>query len=131
MDPGLDEPEWKTRIAETQWPSSGVLVAETEAGVVGFAGFVPAQEDPATAEVGTLYATPEVWGAGVGKQLMLATLAALRQVDYAHATLWVLQDNERARRFYEAHGWRADGTAVEDTTGGASLNKLRYRHPLG
>lgn len=131
MDPVREEPAWKTRIAETRWPSSGVLVAETEAGIVGFTSFGPSQEDPAVAEIGTLYAVPEVWGAGVGKQLMPATLAALRQAAYAHATLWVLEDNERARRFYEAHGWHADGTAVEDTTGGASLKKLRYRHPLG
>lgn len=131
MDPGCEEPEWKTRIAEAQWPSSGVLVAESEAGIVGFTGFGPCQEDPAIAEIGTLYAMPEVWSAGVGKELMLATLTALRQADYAHATLWVLEDNERARRFYEASGWRADGAAVEDTTGGSSLNKLRYRHPLG
>jgi RimJ/RimL family protein N-acetyltransferase len=131
MDPDRDEPGWRMRIARTQWPSSGVLVAETKAGIVGFSGFSPAQEDPAVAEIGTLYALPEVWGTGVGKQLMLATLTALTQADYAHATLWVLEDNERARHFYEALGWRADGTAVQDTTGGAALNKLRYRHPLG
>jgi RimJ/RimL family protein N-acetyltransferase len=62
---------------------------------------------------------------------MLATMTTLGRADYAQATLWVLEDNERARRFYEAAGWRADGTAVEDTAGGASLNKLRYRRSLG
>ncbi|MEV0495004.1 hypothetical protein AB0I23_36025, partial [Streptomyces atratus] len=53
MDPSREESEWKTRIAETRWPSSGVLVAETEAGIVGFAGFGPSQETPAVAEIGT------------------------------------------------------------------------------
>ncbi len=61
---------------------------------------------------------------------MLATLTTLGQAEYTHATLWVLEDNRRARRFYEAAGWHADGAAVEDTTGGASLNKLRYRRSL-
>ncbi|MFD8912435.1 GNAT family N-acetyltransferase [Streptomyces sp. NPDC059575] len=131
MNPGRDEPNWTTRIAKTRWPSSGVLVAETEAGIVGFTSFGPAQQETSVAEIGTLYAMPEVWGAGVGRQLMSAALTALGRADYAHATLWVLEDNERARRFYEAAGWRADGTAVEDTTGGASLNKLRYRRVLG
>ncbi|WP_240512675.1 GNAT family N-acetyltransferase [Streptomyces griseoruber] len=131
MDPHREELKWKARIEETRWPSSGVLVAETEAGIVGFAGFGPSQETPGVAEIGTLYAMPEVWGTGIGKQLMLATLTTLGQADYAQATLWVLEDNERARHFYEAAGWRADGAAVEDTTGGASLNKLRYRRPLG
>lgn len=131
MDPSREESEWRACIVEARWPSSGVLVAETEAGVVGFAGFGPSQETPATAEIGTLYAMPEVWGTGIGKRLMLAALTTLGQADYTRATLWVLEDNERARRFYEAAGWRADGAAVEDTTGGASLNKLRYQHPLG
>lgn len=106
-------------------------MAETEAGIVGFAGFGSSQETPAIAEIGRLYAMPEVWGAGVGKHLMLATLTTLAQAEYTQATLWVLEDNQRARRFYEAAGWRADGAAVEDTTGGASLNKLRYRRPVG
>ncbi|WP_371583129.1 N-acetyltransferase family protein [Streptomyces sp. NBC_01314] len=131
MDPSREESEWKTRIAESRWPSSGVLVAETEAGIVGFVGFGPSQDTPGTAEIGTLYAMPEIWGTGIGKQLMLATLTTLGQADYTQATLWVLEDNERARRFYEAAGWGADGAAVEDSTGGASLNKLRYRRPLG
>ncbi|MEV6162833.1 GNAT family N-acetyltransferase [Streptomyces sp. NPDC052052] len=131
MDPAREESGWKTRIAETRWPSSGVLAAETEARVVGFTSFGPSQESPAIAEIGTLYALPEVWGTGAGKQLMLATLSALEKADYTQATLWVLEDNQRARRFYEAAGWRADGAAVEDTTGGASLNKLRYGRSLG
>jgi GNAT superfamily N-acetyltransferase len=131
MDPGCEESGWKTHIAETRWPASGVLVAETEAGIVGFARFGPSRENPAVAEIGMLYAIPEVWGTGIGKQLMLATLTALGQAGCTQATLWVLEDNERARRFYEAAGWHADGAAVVDTTGGASLNKLRYRRPVG
>ncbi len=130
MDPSRETSEWETRITEARWPSSGVLVAETEAGIVGLASFGPSQDIPVTAEVGTLYAMPQVWGTGIGKQLMLAALAALGQADYTQATLWVLEDNARARRFYEAAGWGADGTAVEDSTGGASLSKLRYRRPL-
>lgn len=131
MDPSHEESGWKSRIAAAQWPSSGLLVAETEAGIVGFASFSASEEISATAEIGTLYAVPEVWGAGIGKQLMAAALMTLRQADYAKAVLWVLEDNERARRFYEAAGWRPDGAAAVDTTGGAALNKLRYGHPLG
>jgi GNAT superfamily N-acetyltransferase len=130
MDQGREESGWKTRIAETRWPQSGVLIAETEAGVVGFTGFSPSQEAPAIAEIGTLYTLPEVWGVGIGQQLMLATLTTLGQADYTQATLWVLEENERARRFYESAGWHADGANAEDTTGGAALNKLRYRRAI-
>ncbi|MFF9350884.1 GNAT family N-acetyltransferase [Streptomyces sp. NPDC014734] len=136
MDPRRDEPGWAARIAQARWPTSGVLVAETEAGVVGFAGFGPSDEasgtgETGTGEIGTLYALPEVWGTGVGRQLMEATLETLEQADCTRAALWVLEDNTRARRFYEAAGWHPDGTAVVDTTGGASLNKLRYCRSLG
>ena len=108
----------------------GLLTAETELGIVAFAGFGPSERTPTVAEIGTLYATPEVWGTGIAKQLMLTTLTTLEQADYTQATLWVLEANERARRFYETAGWHADGTTVKDTTGGANLNKLRYRRPL-
>ncbi|MEU6305016.1 GNAT family N-acetyltransferase [Streptomyces chartreusis] len=131
MAPSREEPAWKTRIAAARWPASGVLVAETEAGIVGFAGVGPSEGTPAIAEIGTLYAEPEVWGTGIGKQLMLATMATLESADYTQAILWVLEDNDRARRFYEVSGWRADGAVAEDTTGGASLRKLRYHRALG
>jgi hypothetical protein len=55
-------------------------------------------------------------------------LTTLGQAEYARAALWVLEDSERSRRFYEAGGWRPDGAAVVDTTDGAALTKLRYGH---
>ncbi|GGN10416.1 GNAT family N-acetyltransferase [Streptomyces fuscichromogenes] len=131
MEPSREAVAWRTRIAETRWPSSGVLVADSEAGIVGFAGFGPSREIPAAAEIGMLYAVPEIWGTGIGKQLMRATLTALGQAGYPQATLWVLEDNERARRFYAAAGWGADGATAKDSTGGACLHKLRYRRTLG
>lgn len=132
MDLGREEAGWKARITSARWPSSGVLVAETGRGIVGCAGFGPAEGSPAgVAEIGTLYALPEAWGTGAGKQLMRAALETLEEAGYRQATLWVLEDNTRARRFYEAGDWHPDGTAVTDTTGGAALNKLRYRRVLG
>jgi GNAT superfamily N-acetyltransferase len=52
------------------------------------------------------YVVPERWGSGVADTLHEAALAAL---DCAEVQLWVLEDNARARRFYERHGWRANG----------------------
>jgi RimJ/RimL family protein N-acetyltransferase len=48
------------------------------------------------------------------------------------ALLWVFAGNERARRFYEAAGWRADGVVAREETGGVLLDELRYaRHLSG
>jgi hypothetical protein len=42
-------------------------------------------------------------------------------------TLWVLDGNARARRFYERAGLVADGAAKHATFGGATLREVRYR----
>jgi RimJ/RimL family protein N-acetyltransferase len=43
------------------------------------------------------------------------------------ATLWVLEDNPRARRFYEREGWSPDGEAKSDAFLGVRVNEVRYR----
>src|SRR4051812_7138896 len=95
LDPSREESEWKTRIAETRWPLSGVLVAETEAGIVGFAGFSPSQETPAVGKSARFTRCPK----SGALHLMRATLMTLRQAEYTQATLWGLEDNRRARHF--------------------------------
>ncbi len=54
-----------------------------------------------------LYVVPEAWGTRVALALHDAALAALP--DCAEVKLWVLEENRRARRFYEKHGWRRNG----------------------
>jgi RimJ/RimL family protein N-acetyltransferase len=46
------------------------------------------------------------------------------------ATLWVLADNRRARRFYELAGWRPDGASKRGEIGGRELTELRYRKSM-
>jgi hypothetical protein len=64
-----------------------------------------------------------------------ATLADVTEIAMIHvrswpATLWVLQDNARARRFYSQAGWAADGAAKTDDVDGFPLLEVRYRRPL-
>jgi RimJ/RimL family protein N-acetyltransferase len=42
------------------------------------------------------------------------------------AYLWVFEDNERARRFYERQGWRADTVTKQDRVGGTQIVERRY-----
>ncbi|MFD9243332.1 GNAT family N-acetyltransferase [Streptomyces sp. NPDC059556] len=83
-----------------------------------------------TAELAALYALPEVWGTGVGRALLAASTEALVARGFRTAALWVFAGNARGRRFYEAAGWRADGEAVREETGGRMLEELRYRRDL-
>jgi RimJ/RimL family protein N-acetyltransferase len=56
-----------------------------------------------------LYVIPEAWGSGVAGALVDAALDAVP--DCAEVKLWVLEENHRARRFYERLGWRRNGTS--------------------
>jgi RimJ/RimL family protein N-acetyltransferase len=53
-------------------------------------------------------------------------MADLREQAVTKAHLWVLEENLRARKFYERLGWRPDGGRSSDAYGGVSLGALRY-----
>jgi hypothetical protein len=54
----------------------------------------------------------------------------LQQSNFAAATLWVLSQNERALRFYDAAGWRPDGATKSESIGGFELQEVRLRREL-
>ncbi|MEA2478037.1 MAG: hypothetical protein QOC87_2236, partial [Actinomycetota bacterium] len=45
----------------------------------------------------------------IGVALMDVAMGELRKRGFTSGVLWVLEGNARARRFYEAGGWRPDG----------------------
>jgi GNAT superfamily N-acetyltransferase len=120
-------------LAAADWPRRGTLVAEADDGVVGFASVVPTRDEDASPEVGeitAIYLLPDHWGAGLGRELMVAALDALGEAGYREASLWVLDTNERAQRFYAAGGWVADGAVKVDTELGVELREVRYRREV-
>ncbi|HEX6488576.1 MAG TPA: GNAT family N-acetyltransferase [Candidatus Dormibacteraeota bacterium] len=125
---GLDQ-----RVARWQeWlVSNRPLVAEAGAdGVIGFAfwgGSLDEGEAPTTAQLWAIYLLAEYWGRGVGRSLMEAAASSMREAGYQEANLWVLDSNVRARRFYEAAGWTADGAAKVEDHDGVELREVRYR----
>jgi putative acetyltransferase len=58
-----------------------------------------------------LYVRPEAWGTGVAGRLHDRAVEAIRAAGHERARLWVLEENLRARRFYERRGWYADGSS--------------------
>jgi GNAT superfamily N-acetyltransferase len=127
-------PVWKRILGEAEWPRAGTFVAADGRDVVGFAHICPtrdADQDPARAgELAAIYLVPEAWGTGLGRELMTSGLSALSDAGFGEATLWVLDTNSRARRFYEAGGWHADGAVKQDGSRGFVLNEVRYRRSL-
>jgi GNAT superfamily N-acetyltransferase len=103
--------------------TGGEIVAEEGGAVVGFVV-------PADCDIDLLYTHPRVWGSGVGRALLAAGEAALRENGCTDAMLWTEERNDRPRRFYEAAGWRTDGGVRERVWNGAKLRELRYRKTL-
>jgi GNAT superfamily N-acetyltransferase len=133
LDPQARREAWARGLAQAQWPRSGVLVAEAGDGVVGFVYIGPSPDEdrgPTTGALGAFYAVPAVWGTGVGRALMAEAMTRLSEAGFTEATLWVLDTNARARRFYEAAGWRLDGAVMIDESRGFPLSELRYRRSI-
>ena len=82
-----------------------------------------------TAELYALYVHPGWWSTGTGRALMDQVLSRVRAAGYAGITLWVLEANARARRFYQLAGFDAEGTRHPlDDLGG--VTEVRYRRAL-
>ena len=89
----------------------------------------PAGSDGRVAELYALYVHPAWWSTGTGRALMDRVLAKVRAAGYACITLWVLEANARARRFYQRAGFAPDGARhVLDELGG--VTEIRYRRAL-
>jgi GNAT superfamily N-acetyltransferase len=121
LDPALRVPLWRERLP---------LVAEAEEGIVGLAHFGPSKAE-AGGEIYRFFVAPERWGEGIGKALMASALEQLRAAGHSQAILWVHAENGRARRFYEAAGWRPDGAERDEEAFGEVVKELRCRIDLG
>ena len=76
-----------------------------------------------------IYVDPAAWSTGAGRALMEHAEAELI-ASYDEATLWVLDDNPRARRFYELAGWETDGERKAEERWGVRAPEVRYRKRL-
>jgi GNAT superfamily N-acetyltransferase len=140
-DEVLDGPElavnrlrlWERLLGEPG-PRTVDLVAEDDGGqIVGLLHAGPTRDDdggPGTAEVVAIYASPDAWGTGAGRSLMSAALDRLRTAGFTDVTLWVLDANDRARRFYERAGFVTDGAVKEEIMRGTPVREVRYRRAL-
>lgn len=78
-------------------------------------------------EIVSLYLLPDYVGRGYGKKLMEYVLGELKKLGYSDIFLWVLEENVRARKFYERFGFTADGGEMYSDFDGKRLREIRYR----
>jgi GNAT superfamily N-acetyltransferase len=124
----VDTSRWERRLAR---PPAGwsTFVAEENGRVVGFASVGPSRDEGGIGELYAIYVDPEAWSTGIGRVLIGRAEERLAD-DYTEATLWVLEENARARRFYEAAGWRRDGARKVEVRWGVEAPEVRYRKRL-
>jgi ribosomal protein S18 acetylase RimI-like enzyme len=122
------------RILVDPPPRTAILLATSNTAVLGFVAVGPDQDSTAGSEAGQLYAIylrSRQRGRGIGTQLHNAAMDRLSTLGFRHATLWVLEGNERAIRFYHRNRWIADGVRrIDQGPQGVDLPELRLRRTL-
>ncbi len=118
------------RIEAMDLSNSATLVAVDDSGVVGFVDVGPTRDEHLDAnEVAELYAIyfdPEHWGSGGGRALIVEAESVMTSLGFSSAMLWVLEGNDRARRFYDAAGWAPDGGRQLERIIATELYEVRY-----
>lgn len=77
-------------------------------------------------EIISLYVLPAYFNQGYGKKMLVYVVDQLRKEGFDNIYLWVLEENQQARRFYERNGFFPNGDACTVTIDGKELEELRY-----
>jgi GNAT superfamily N-acetyltransferase len=93
----------RRRLLERPRPGGRTIVADTGAGLVGFAASAPAEDGPRRLELWAIYLLQDWHGTGVAQRLWDEAVG-----DHP-CFLWVAEDNPRAHAFYARNGMRPDG----------------------
>ena len=125
---------FEQRLGDPNYPSDREWLYERDGEVVGWLSWMPSRDDDDdarfVAEVAALYVHPSTWGMGIGATLMDHIHDYLSQLgSYRETTLWVLEKNHRARRFYERQGYRDDRLSKTQPKF-QDIKELRYRRFL-
>jgi putative acetyltransferase len=99
---------WRERWRQELAPRAAIVVAESGAAIVGYVTV-----DPNSGYLDQIVVAPEFWGGTVGADL----LAEAKRLSPARLELQVNNDNPRAIRFYEKHGFALAGDDVNPVSG--------------
>ncbi len=125
------EETWRKNFLSKGARSNYVL--EVAGDVRGWISVGPSRDEDANekniGELYGIYLDPRFYGIGYGTRLWHEARRHLRAENFYEITLWVLDANERARKFYEKIGFSLDeGVAIEmDWMDGARELRYRYR----
>jgi RimJ/RimL family protein N-acetyltransferase len=72
-----------------------------------------------------IYLLPQYWGKGYADEIFNWGINEIKQKGYKRIMLWVIEDNFRARKFYEKNQFCHDGTKIQ-VERGKQLSELLY-----
>lgn len=116
---------WAGSLDRAGWDA---LVLIEEGQPVGTSSVCPSRwpQYPGFGEIVSLYLLPACMGRGFGRALLNAAVERLTDRGFRDVLLWVLEENRRARLFYERNGFRPAGAPMEYVIGGKALSEVPY-----
>jgi ribosomal protein S18 acetylase RimI-like enzyme len=120
---------WNQRLGDGAWP---VFLLEDEGQTVAFCHMYPTHDpddDPkSVGHITSVHVLPHLRGRGYGRRLIDHVVAEFRRRKFREITLWVLEENRKARIFYDTYGFRPDGG--KKTYPNTAVPEVRYRLTL-
>ncbi|WP_168014129.1 GNAT family N-acetyltransferase [Halomonas salinarum] len=126
-----DREDWWTRTLSNSIEGTRLAVLPDGA-VVGWTSFGPSRDDDGqgVGELYAIYLDHSRWGQGMGRGLLDDAVLQLMNKGYRSITLWVLEENLHARRFYEMAGFHLDGASKVIEIDGKALVEIRYHRAV-
>ena len=108
-----------------------ILVIEQDNLMVGFASLCPSRDagldSNICGEISAIYLHPNVWHQGLGKKLCNKALSELEKMGFSEVVLWVLKENNQARKFYESMGFsETRQSKIELYDKNVNLQEIQY-----
>lgn len=128
----LDSPPTGYWIPYLEQAGRNVLVMEEGGQLIGTASYC-ASRAPSLLGYGrvvSIYLLPAWQCRGHGRLLLDAAVANLAALGHQDIFLWVLEENRRARQFYEKADFVPTQIWQEDTIGGKTVREIQYRRHL-
>jgi GNAT superfamily N-acetyltransferase len=98
---------------------------DTAVGMQTFARDDDKERDISEIDIWRIYLLPEYWGQNIGREFIDWGTKELKLRGYKKAALWVVEENARARRFYEKSGFTHDGE-IRIINVGREIKEYRY-----
>lgn len=103
----------------------GLVVVADQDQVLGYCSQAAA-DDEGWGEIRAIYVHPDHQRLGYGTRLLGAGLSGLQERGFERALLWVIDSNDRARRFYQEKGFVVGAPFRIEDIGGTQVTLLRY-----